>query len=393
MIEVPWAEAIRRKYPEPVVLVISCDSDGKANVMPAGWSMIAAGNPPMLAVAIDQSNYTHQLIKETGEFVLAFPSGHMQKVIEYTGSRSGRDTDKFVECRLETLSSKHVKPPLLKEAVSCFECKLRGKLETGDHTIFAGEVLASYISEKYKDRLYNFGNGRFWTIPKREEVEMFDAVIFDWDGTLADTERFVVNAFQEVLKEIGCSVSDEFLERQIGIGARNMFKKALETASIPFDEKTIDELVEKKVRVQVELTKDVHLFEGAVELLDSLYGKVKIALATMSNKAVVNKVLKEKRIRKYFSLIVTADEVLQPKPDPEAFTICAERLGFRPERCVVIEDSIFGVQGAKAAKMQCIAVPSGAYSIEELEKEDPELVVSSLKEREKILNFVLSGTL
>jgi len=164
--EVSWAEAISRKYPEPVVLVISSGKEGKPNIMPAGWSMITSGTPPMLAIAINQVNHTHRLIEETREFVLAFPNEEMEGIIEYAGSCSGRDTDKFADCGIETLRSKYVKPPLIRDAVACFECKVRGKLITGDHTIFAGEVLASHISEKYKDRLYNFSNNRFRTIPK-----------------------------------------------------------------------------------------------------------------------------------------------------------------------------------------------------------------------------------
>lgn len=166
MLEVSWFEATRKKYPEPVVLVVSCDREGKPNVMPAGWSMITSGTPPMLAVSIGHGRYTHKLIEETGEFVLAFPNEEMRDVIEYTGSCSGRDTDKFADCGLETVKPKRVKPPLIRDAVACFECKVRGELVTGDHTIFAGEVLASYISERCKDRLYNFGNKRFRTIPQ-----------------------------------------------------------------------------------------------------------------------------------------------------------------------------------------------------------------------------------
>jgi flavin reductase (DIM6/NTAB) family NADH-FMN oxidoreductase RutF len=166
VIETTWSEAIKRKYPEPVVLVVSCDREGRPDVMPAGWSMVTSGIPPMLAVSIGHRRYTHKLIEETGEFVLVFPSEGMAGLINYTGSRSGRDVDKFSEYGIETLRSKYVKPPLIKGAVACFECKVRGKLVTGDHTVFVGEVMASYVSEKYKDRLYNFGNNRFRTIPE-----------------------------------------------------------------------------------------------------------------------------------------------------------------------------------------------------------------------------------
>jgi len=219
---------------------------------------------------------------------------------------------------------------------------------------------------------------------------MFDAVIFDWDGTLADTEAVVVHSFQKVLKDVGCRVSDEFLEKMIGIGARNMFKEALKATGVPFDDSMIDGLVEKKTRIQLRLTRRIELFEGAMDLVDALHGKVKIALATMSNRKVVNKVLTEKGIDGYFNIIITADEVRRPKPDPEIFIRCATGLRCQPRRSVVVEDSVFGVVAAKRANMRCIAVPSGAYSIEELRKEGPDLIVNSLKEKERILEFVLA---
>jgi HAD superfamily hydrolase (TIGR01509 family) len=218
---------------------------------------------------------------------------------------------------------------------------------------------------------------------------MFDAVIFDWDGTLADTKRVVVNSFQKVLKEIGCKVSDEFIARRIGIGTKNTFKEALKNLNITLDDETLDELVKKKIKIQIELTENVNLFEGAVDLLDSLHNRVKIALATMSNREVVNKLLGEKRVRKYFEVVITADEILQPKPNPEVFLECAKKLKCLPEKCVVIEDSVFGVKAAKKAKIKCIAIPSGTYSIEELGDQKPDLIVNSINEKEKILNFIL----
>ncbi|MCW4020326.1 MAG: flavin reductase family protein [Candidatus Bathyarchaeota archaeon] len=170
MVEVSYSEAMGRRFPEIVVLVISCDSEGKPDVMPAGWSMLTSGKPPMVAVSIGHTRYTHELIEETGEFVLAFPNEEMKEFVRYAGSCSGRDIDKFADSGVETLKSKCVKPPLLKDAVACFECKVREKLVTGDHTIFAGEVLASHVSEKYKERLYNLGQRRFKTIREIKEA-------------------------------------------------------------------------------------------------------------------------------------------------------------------------------------------------------------------------------
>ena len=218
---------------------------------------------------------------------------------------------------------------------------------------------------------------------------MFDAIIFDWDGTLADTKVVVVNSFQKVLQEIGCKVSHDFLEKQIGIGARNMFKNALKATKTPFDEKRIDKLVKKKIKMQMNLIETVNLFEGVVELLEDLQNKVKIGLATMSNRSVIDKLLKDKRIRKHFKYVITADDVIHPKPNPEIFLNCARKLKCQPEKCVVIEDSIFGVKAAKEAKMKCIAIPSGAYSVEELKEEEPDLIVKSINNKTEILNFLL----
>jgi HAD superfamily hydrolase (TIGR01509 family) len=192
------------------------------------------------------------------------------------------------------------------------------------------------------------------------------------------------------LNEVGCKVSDEFLVRRIGIGARNMFKEALSSCGMPCDEKTVDGLLEKKVQIHAELADKITLINGARELLDSLRPKVKMALATMSNRPVIDKLLKQKSLADYFDFVLTVDEVAKPKPDPEVFLKCAAQLNCQPERCVVVEDSVFGVVAAARANMKCIAVPSGAYSKEELEAKNPDFIVDSLKEKQKILDYILN---
>jgi HAD superfamily hydrolase (TIGR01509 family) len=219
---------------------------------------------------------------------------------------------------------------------------------------------------------------------------MYDAVIFDWDGTLADTKDIVVTSFQKVLKQIGCNVADEFIERLIGIGSRNTFKEALKAQNIPFDEKWIDKLVKRKIDTAVSLADRVKLLDGAPELLESLNGQVKIALASVNNRRIIEKMLEVTPIKQYFEVIVTADEVDKPKPDPEIFLKCASELSSEPRRCVVLEDSVFGVEAAKAAKMECIAVSTGAYSKRELDKAGADMVASSLTEKRRILRFVFS---
>lgn len=219
-------------------------------------------------------------------------------------------------------------------------------------------------------------------------VQMFKAVIFDWDETLAHTKKAIVESFKGVLLEVGCVADDEFIERRIGMGTRKILEDALKQCNITLDDKMIEDLARRKVRFQRNLSKVVNLFEGATDLLDALYGRIKIALATMSSREVIDKLLSEKKIEKYFDAVVTADEVSKPKPYPEIFLLSATKLNRSPEDCIAVEDSIFGIKAAKAARMGCIAVSSGAYAREELENEKPDLLVDSLVEKEKILNFI-----
>jgi len=219
-------------------------------------------------------------------------------------------------------------------------------------------------------------------------MRMFKAVIFDWDGTVADTRKTVIESFRRVLSEAGCTISNEFIERRIGVGTRKIMEDALRECGVDFDEEALEKLVERKIEFQTELAGAVDLFEGAVELLDALYGRVKIALATMGPKKVIDRLLLEKSIRRYFDVVVTADEAPKPKPNPEIFLQAARRMKVRSEECLVVEDSIFGVKAAKAAGMGCIAVPSGAYTGEELRREEPDLLIDSLKEKKRIMELI-----
>jgi beta-phosphoglucomutase len=218
---------------------------------------------------------------------------------------------------------------------------------------------------------------------------MFETVILDWDGTLADTRQVIIASFQKVLSDVHCKISDEFIERRIGIGAEEIFRETLRASGIRFDEGLITHLVGKKIQAEIDLSSKVKLFEGAKALLESLHGKVKLALASMSNRDVIDHMLNTMNVRRFFDVVLTVDEVHSAKPDPEIFLKCALQLGSNPEKCVVVEDSIFGVKAAKAAKMGCIAVLTGVYSREELKKANPDLIVNSLKKRDRILNFIL----
>lgn len=217
---------------------------------------------------------------------------------------------------------------------------------------------------------------------------MFEAVIFDWDGTLADTRKVIVISFQKALSEINCQVPDEYIERRIGIGAAETFREILRSAKVQFDESLIARLVERKSELEIELTRHVELFEGARELLEALHGRVKIGLASMNNRSVIVHMLKANNIEECFDVFLTAESISHSKPDPEIFLKTASNLKTSPEKSVVVEDSLFGVKAAKSANMGCIAVTTGVYSKQELDREKPDLIVKTLKDPQ-ILGFIL----
>lgn len=217
---------------------------------------------------------------------------------------------------------------------------------------------------------------------------MFEAVIFDWDGTLADTRKAIVISFQKALKEINLEVPTQYIERRIGIGASETFSEILAAANRRIDEKVVKQLVERKSKVQIELASEVALFDGAQALLATLRGKVKVGLASMNNRSVIMHLLQNNDLADCFDTILTVEAVSLSKPDPEIFLKTAAQLKSIPAKCVVLEDSLFGVKAAKSAQMHCIAVTTGVYSKEELAKEKPDLIVKTLEDPQ-ILQFIL----
>jgi beta-phosphoglucomutase len=200
--------------------------------------------------------------------------------------------------------------------------------------------------------------------------------------------QVIVISFQKALSEINCKVNDEYIERRIGIGAAETFREILRSSKVQFDEKLIQHLIERKSQLEIELASQVKLFAGARELLEALRGKVKMGLASMNNRSVIIHMLKANDLEKYFEVVLTAESISHSKPNPEIFLKTASKLKSSPEKCVVVEDSVFGVKAAKSAKMSCIAVLTGVYSKQELESEKPDLIVKTLKDP-RILAFIL----
>jgi flavin reductase (DIM6/NTAB) family NADH-FMN oxidoreductase RutF len=150
MEKVSIIDAFDKFKPESCVFVISVDKEGKPSGMIAGWNMKCSGEPPLFAVSLSKKGYTHRLIRESQEFVIAVPNKELEDALVLFGSTHGNEIDKFKKTRLETEPSELIRTPLIKKATLNFECELFQEVDSGDHFIFIGKILASYINRNKK---------------------------------------------------------------------------------------------------------------------------------------------------------------------------------------------------------------------------------------------------
>ena len=157
--QVEYEEAVKTKYPEQIVIAIAKDKNGKANPVTLGWTMIASGNPPMMAIAVAKKHYSIEAITHSKCFTIAFPSSQMAEAALFFGSKSGRNADKFAEFECATEPAREIDSLLLTDAVANFECRLHLQVPTGDHITFIGEIVCSHVNTEPKKRLYTVAPG------------------------------------------------------------------------------------------------------------------------------------------------------------------------------------------------------------------------------------------
>lgn len=182
-----------------------------------------------------------------------------------------------------------------------------------------------------------------------------DAVIFDMDGVIVDSEPLHERAFREVFHEIGFGESH-------GMDFAAYYGKADRTLWQDFFTKhrpdySLDDLANLKQRRFIEfLKKDQPIFGPLPDLLENLAQRFKLAVASGSGHPVIREVLALKDLRRFFPVVVSAQDVVHGKPAPDIFLRAAALLHVLPNRCWVIEDSIAGVDGALAAGMKVIGI-------------------------------------
>ncbi len=192
----------------------------------------------------------------------------------------------------------------------------------------------------------------------RHDIQKGDkGLIFDLDGTLADTMPYHFEGWKKACKKYGAHIDNSFLRKHTGspgwIIAREIIKDCNLNGNV-----TVEQIVEEKL---VEFYKLQHLvkpIKPVTDIVKRYHGKLPMAVGTGGNRNAVERTLEITGLRKYFDIIVTANDVNDFKPHPETFLKCAELMQVEPEFIEVFEDADLGIEAARKAGMKVTDVRS-----------------------------------
>lgn len=215
---------------------------------------------------------------------------------------------------------------------------------------------------------------------------MLKAIIFDFDGVIADTEPLHLKAFQLTLRENGIELSDEdYFENYLAYDDKTLFKELLKDRNYEHNEAQISDFMNRKSEHFENVLKgNILVLEGVPEFISTISGKYPLAIGSGAIRSEIIDILESGGLREHFEIIVSADEVINCKPDPEVFIEALRRLNnldsvseeISPQECLVIEDSTSGIKAAHSAGMKCLAI-TNSYAAEKLS--EAELIKQSLK--------------
>lgn len=182
----------------------------------------------------------------------------------------------------------------------------------------------------------------------------FEAIFFDMDGLLVDTESLYLAAAREVFAPFGVEVTlDWYKTEQLGKGTSTF--SLLEAKGVA--RHVIQETRALRNRRYMEMLEGIKPIDGVRETLLQLQGKFLLAVVTSSNREPFEIIMRNTELKRFFDFSITFDDVSTLKPDPEPYLKAVERSGYKKENCLALEDSSKGVQAAKAAGIRCYAIP------------------------------------
>jgi HAD superfamily hydrolase (TIGR01509 family) len=213
-----------------------------------------------------------------------------------------------------------------------------------------------------------------------------DAVVFDMDGVLIESEEVWDAVRRAYVRERGGRYDDEIQRAMMGMSSPEWSRYLHETAGLAESPETINAEV---VQLMLAAYRDhLPLVDGAVDAVRRLAARFPLAVASSSNRPLIDAVLDISGLKECFRATVSSEEVARGKPAPDVYLEAARRLEVAPERCAAVEDSHSGIRSARAAGMRVIAFPNPSYPpdadalaqanvvIRSLDELTPELVAS-----------------
>ena len=203
---------------------------------------------------------------------------------------------------------------------------------------------------------------------------MLRAVIFDFDGVITDSEILHLRAFNQVLVRYNIEITEEvYYKEYLGFTDRDCFESVADKNKLGLDSEQIKNLIKQKNRIFEKLAKiEATIFEGVPEFLQMLTdNKIRRAICSGALLVDIAPILEKIQLGPFFEEIVSAEQIEKGKPDPEGFLLALERLNegsqnsIAANECVVIEDSHWGLEAAKAAGMHTVAI-TNTYEAEQL---------------------------
>lgn len=194
---------------------------------------------------------------------------------------------------------------------------------------------------------------------------MIQAVIFDMDGVIVDSEPLFDSFLVEYCQKLGVPLTQAHLEMYRGKTSRNQWTDIVNEFSLV---QSVDELIidARKSYLHYITQKPIKPIPGIVALLRRLSSKFKLVLASSASPHRIALFLEKTKVAKFFKEIVSADDVLKGKPAPDIFLLAAKKVRVEPQECVVIEDALNGVQAAKNAGMKIIGYQGMQHNTQDL---------------------------
>ena len=207
---------------------------------------------------------------------------------------------------------------------------------------------------------------------------MIEAVVFDLDGVLLDSEQVWDGVRQQLTKEHGGRWQGRAHVEMMGMSS-------VEWSRYMHDELGVPDVPEKISAEVVRRLEDVYrerlpLIDGAREAVERLAASWPLGLASSSNRELIDLVLELSKLAPFFSVTVSSEEVARGKPAPDVYLEATRGLGVPPERCAAVEDSRNGIRAAKAAGMRVVAIPNPHFPPDEAALELADLTLGSLDE-------------